>query len=486
MARPAALQPENQFPVDALAESVQVSPPASAYPMPGASGIATWVIASSADLVLPWGRNVMMRDRQLREFWPSESFLAGAVTSISFRNAAFDWKIDGSTNNVEQAVTDMLNSAIAGDTVGWAPFIERFSEDLSTQDNGSFMELIRDQGMDANSRFKGPLAPVIGLNHLDAAQCIRTGDPKYPVVYTDRNAKMHKLAWWEVIPFSNYPSTIERMNGVGYCNVTLALRLAQVLRSIMLYKDEKVGGRYYKQMHFVSGVSRQDISDAEKRGQEDADNQGSVKYIQPVILASLDPEKPVSTATIDLASLPDGFDYDQEMRWYITGLALDFGVDYQDFAPLASGNLGSSSQSSTLDRKSSGKGPAVFMRKISNAFKTYGVLPRGCDLVFEYKNTQDELEKQEIRTKAMEEIALSLRNGVLTPQAARDDLVRRGIYTRETVAGIAEDYGKDILLRGKGNVGQIGGNTMTEDTSRQDTGAQSGTVGDLLRKVFRR
>jgi hypothetical protein len=211
-----------------------------------------------------------------------------------------------------------------------------------------------------------------------------------------------------------------------------------------------------------------------------------VKYIMPVILASLDPEKPVSTATIDLASLPDGFDYDQEMRWYITGLALDFGVDYQDFAPLASGNLGSSSQSSMLDRKSSGKGPAVFMRKVSSAFKTYGVLPRGCELTFEYKNTQDELEKQEIRTKAMEEIALSLRNGVLTPQAARDDLVRRGIYTRETVAGIAEEYGKDILLRGKGNVGQIGGNTMSEDTSRQDTGAQSQSVGDRLRKAFGR
>jgi hypothetical protein len=244
MARPVALQPENQFPLDALDESVQVPPPKSVYP--SSSGIATWVIASSADTILPWGGNVAGRDRQLRDFWPSESFLAGAVTSISFRNAAFDWKIDGSTNRVEQAVTDMLNSAIAGDTVGWAAFIEQFTEDLSTQDNGSFIELIRDPGLDANSRFKGPLAPVIGLNHLDAAQCVRTGDPKYPVVYTDRNSRMHKLAWWEVIPFSNYASTIERMNGVGYCNVTLALRLAQVLRSIMLYKDEKVAGRYYK------------------------------------------------------------------------------------------------------------------------------------------------------------------------------------------------------------------------------------------------
>jgi hypothetical protein len=424
---------------------------------------------------------VVPRDKRLREFWPTETLLAGTVAEMALKNSSYAWEIRHPADSIAQALTEMLNSAIAGDSFGWIPFMQRLSEDLYTQDNGAFIELIRDEGTDANSSFKAERAPVIGIANLDAGRCQRTGNPEYPVIYTDRTSQQHKLAWYQVIPMSDFPSSMETMNGVGYCAVTRVLRYSQIMRSIFVFKDEKISGRRFKSIHIVSGVSRTDLDTAKQRGREEADNEGNMRYIDPVILASLDPEKPVSTVTIDLASLPEGFDFDQEMRWYVTDLSLGFNTDYQTIAPLASGNIGSSSQSQILHRKSSGKSP---VRKLFEAFANYGVLVRNSKIILQDQNEEEELERQLIRTKAMEEYALALRNYVLTPGAVRKDLVRRNIYPEETVSGIPDDYGLEQLAP-KPNlqtVGGTGGNTMLEDNKRQDKGAQKPNDADNLRK----
>ena len=483
MANVSKMQPENNYPDEALKGTVQEFPDAGGVSPNLMGGNLTFMLASVADSIVPWGRQVAFRDMQLTDFWPTETFLAGAVTNVCFRNAAFDWEVQGPTA-VSQAVTDMLLSAIAQDSFGWVPFVERLSQNIYTTDNGGFIELIRDPGIDANSPFKAELAPVIGIAILDSSQCVRTGNPTYPVVYRDRNGGLHKLKWYEVIAMSDFPSALERMNGVGICAVSRALRLAQLLRSIEIYKDEKIGGRLYKSIHIIGGVSRTDIDDAKKRGREEADNAGHIRYIDPVILASLDPEKPVSVATLDLASLPDGFNLADEMQWYIAGLALSFGVDYQEFAPLPGGNLGSSAQSAILHKKASGKGPAVFMRTLSEAFTNYGVLPRNTKLVFDDKNQQDELEKQEIRSKAMEEMVMAVRAGILDPDAARTILKERKIYSESQLSKIAEDYGLDIVVPSKASIGQIGGSNIGENSKRQDKGQIDPVKGGQLKKEY--
>lgn len=477
------LSPQDQFPKQAIQESVQVQPPPADANWSGGNYL-TLMLAGVADQITPWGVSVRSRDQQLRNFWPTESFLSGALVNVSFRNTAFDWEIQGPSNSVVTAVTEMIRAALAGDSFGWVPFMNKLSQDLYAQDNGGFIELIRDPTIDATSKFKGPMAPVIGIAHLDSGRCSRTGNAETPVIYEDRENRNHKLKWYEVIPLSDYPSAIERMNGVGYCAVTRALRLAQIIKSISIFKDEKVGGRHFKAIHLVGGVSRTELEDAQKRGREDADNKGQIRYTDPIILASLDPEKPVTTATLELASLPDNFNFDQEMQWYIAGLALDFGVDYQEFAPLPGGNIGSSAQSAILHKKSSGKGPRVFMRTLIEAFVNYGVIPRGYEMVFNDRNEQEEIEKQEIRTKATEEAVMNVRAGILTPEAARQSLVRRGIFTKEDVAGIAADYGNDIVAGNKQNLGDTGKSSVIQDTKRQNTGKINEVIGGRLRKVL--
>lgn len=482
------LSPVNQFPQPAVSESVIKKPPVNV----GGNfegGLFTIAIATAADQITQWGKNVKRRDQQLRDFWPTESYLAGAVTSVSFRNATSDWQIKHPSTAVVIAVTNMLHSAIAGDTFGWNPFVNRFSQDLYTQDNGAFIELIRDPGMDANSKFKGAMAPVIGIANLDSGACQRTGNIEYPVIYTDREGEQHKLAWFDVIPFSEYPSAIERMNGVGYSAVTRALRLAQIIRSVLIFKDEEVSGTNVKKINIVGGVGRTQIDDAVKRTLENAANKGSARYVEHAVLASLDPEKPVSVATVDLAGLPQDFNFDQEMQWYISGLALDFGVDYQEFAPLPGGNIGSGAQSNMLARKASGKGPRNWMDSLTNAFTYYGVIPRGAEMIFNDKNEEEEMEKQTVRTKALEEAAIAVNSKIMTPEAAMRSLVRRGIYAEDDLKNIPPEWWQYSMDTAKNEskkqmVGDRGGNTLAEDAGRTDSGNQKPNGSDRLRKGY--
>lgn len=471
MAKTPQLVPESQFPEEGLKGTKQKQPsPQEILPT---VGWLTLSIATAADGIVPWGRNQALRDRQLREFWPTESYLAGAVSTVSERNGAYEWRIEHKSTKIEEAVTEMLNAAMAGDSFGWMPFMEKFSQDLLCQDNGAFIEIIRDPV----GRFQKEDAPVVAIGHLDAGRCIRTGNMKYPVIYTDKEGKRHKMPWYNIIPFSDFPSSIESMNGVGFSSVTRALRLSQIMRSILLYKDEKVSGRHIKSLHVIGGVSRHELDDVMKREIERADSDGRARYMGPALLASLDPEKPVSTATVDLASLPDGFNFDEEMKWYISGLALTFGVDYQDLAPLPTGGLGSGAQGDMLHKKSSITGRAAFMRKITEGLKNYGVLPRNATMIFTDKNEQEEREKQEVRTLAQEEYALAIRNGMMSPSTARKDAVKRGIYEKWML-----EESLPQIITGENPVGQRGGNTIREDAGRQTTGKPRERVGDRLRK----
>jgi hypothetical protein len=104
---------------------------------------------------------------------------------------------------------------------------------------------------------------------------------------------------------------------------------------------------------------------------------------------------------------------------------------------------------------------------------------------FNDKDEQEELERQEVRSKALEEYAIATRSYILTPDAARKDLVARGIYDEKTIAGIPDDYGEKQLDKNsapKQTVGQTGGNTMEEDVKRNETGKPDAKSGDQLRK----
>lgn len=370
--------------VDVLARTVQDVPKASQNW--GPVGTLTMQLASVGDDVTAWGRSPWQRDKQLREFWPTESVLASTIYATAIRNAAFSWKLDGPPRTVA-AVQDMLHAADLGR--GWLQFMVKVSIDLLTQDNAAFVELIRSGPSETD--------PVIGIAHKDSERCRRTGDPLVPVIYRDRLGRQHKLRWYQVITLEEMPSPVETMNGMQICFVSRVLRAAQILRDIAIYKREKIGARGPSSVHLVSGVSQTRIDDAMHKAEEKGDNQGFLRYLMPHLIAGLDPNATVSHVEIPIKSLPDDFDEDVTMRWYISELALGSGNDYQDLAPLPGGGIGSSNQSEILHRKSRGKGPGLFMKLIEHAFAFHGVIPRSVTFHYDEQDTAADKEKADLR-----------------------------------------------------------------------------------------
>ncbi|KKK98502.1 hypothetical protein LCGC14_2642090, partial [marine sediment metagenome] len=210
--------PASPPPKSTLARSVE-KPPDNLFAGPGGGNTFTIWMASVADTFTPWGTNYVERDKELRDFWHTETFLSGAVYTSAITNAQLQWKLEG-PEQTSAAVLELLNGANMGK--GWAHFAKKLSLDLYTQDNGAFVEVIRQRN--------SPESPVVGIQVLDSARCQRTGDLNIPVIYTDRVGTRHKMPWYSVIPFEEFPSSVETMYDLQYCAVTRALRAAQILR----------------------------------------------------------------------------------------------------------------------------------------------------------------------------------------------------------------------------------------------------------------
>jgi hypothetical protein len=399
-----------------------------------------FAVASVADLITPWGRNVASRDKQLRDFFITEPLMASAVYSTSARNSSFAWEIVAANprNNPRytiDAVTRLLKGAAFGK--GWGKLMMKTSLDIYTQDNAAFWEIVR---IDNNN----PLSPTIGINNLDSARCTRTGDPAVPVLYQDRRGRYHALKAHQVVTLEEQPSTIEDMYDVQYCAVSRALRLSQIARSIFIYKDEKVSGRNPRAVDFVSGVSETQIRDAIKMAASTADNAGFLRYASNVLVPGIDPNAQVSHARVDLASLPDNFDFDSEMKWYVSILAMAFGVDYQEFAPLPSGAMGSGAQSEILHLKTHGKGPATIMALIEHIINNSGIIPATVKFQFLDHDAQAEKQKAESAYTRARDRSLRLSSGELDSIAARQIAIQDGDLPEWVAEGMEERDAGDI------------------------------------------
>lgn len=394
-------------------------------------------VATAADSITHWGADPKTRDAQLRAFWPTEHLFASALFTTIAQYVAFGWSLSGPKRTVRLS-QEVLNSVQFGK--GPEALFTPFLIDYFTQDNGAFMEIVR---TDDDSR-----APVVSLNHLDSAKCIRTGRHEEPVVYQDARGRLHTLKWYNVVEMTEMPCPVEGMHGRQYCALTRVLRATQIMRDIAIVKQEKAGGRFTRQIHLISGVQTRTIEDAMAQKQASADTAGFIRYIQPLVVASLDPTARVSKETIDLASIPDDYDESKSLETYILTLSLALGVDYQSLAPLPGGGLGSGNQSKVLNMKSRGKGPALFMRKVQRIFNFHGILPR--TVSFEY-GEQDVAEQQEL-TALRKERALTreimIRSGEITTEVARQIAVDDGDLDEHYLHMMREEGATDEVTTG--------------------------------------
>jgi hypothetical protein len=406
-------------PAELVANSVAEFPkdPALGSGLPGGAYNIVAYMAGAADTVPGWGLGggSAARDAALDQFWPTEPMFSSALYSVESRYSSFGWTLSGPPLTTA-AVQRILHSSHYGE--GWVSFIMRVLTDLLTQDNGAFIEVAR--------AGDSPSAPVVALNHLDASRCYRTGVPATPVIYYDDYGKGHRMKWYQIIPMTEFPSPRERHRGMQHSALSRCLRAAQIMREIQTMEFEKASGRFEKTIHLVSGMPTRMIDDAIAKHRSTADAAGQMRYIQPVVIGTLDPTANVSHAQIDMASLPDGFDKNSALTWYVTNLAMAFGTDYSDFAPSPRHSMGSGTESRTAHVKSRAKGAAVFMATLQQVFNFRGVMPSTVRFQFGEQDLAEEFDRLATRKERAAWLDILLKNGTITQQVARQLIVDAG------------------------------------------------------------
>jgi hypothetical protein len=404
-------------------------------PAVGASStVMLFALAQAGDSFVPWGRLPFARDAQLRNFWPTEPFLASAMGIIGARNGAMDWKLTGDEQTADAAAL-MLQNANFG--AGWEDFIIRITLDLLSQDKGAFAELLRTGD--------SPEAPVVGLNSLDAARCHLTGIPEEPVWYEDALNRFHRMKWYQVVQLLEMPSPytfpqLGHFYRLQYSAVTRLLRAAQIIKSIGVYNDEKISGRFQRAVHLLQGVTAEEVKTALERTDFLADQAGLSRYMQPAIVGSIDPKATIDVKTLELASLPEGWDEEKSLKWYLTAMSMALLTDYQEFAPLPGGGLGTSAQSEVLHMKSRGKGQGLFMQLIARLMNLHGVLPRNVQFEWDEQDIEAEKIESDVKKTRGEMRALRIASGEISAAVARQLALEDGDLSEEQVAALeAED-----------------------------------------------
>lgn len=384
----------------------------------GGLHIVPWM--KNAGIVPPWWS--AERDKSLRGFWKQSDHLAGAVYTMTSKMTAVPNKVvarDASIKrHVEEAavMTDVINGAVEWGA-GWVDFYGKAVEDLLTQDNGCFAEII------GKGSATGPIiGRPISLAHLDAGRCTRTGNAEFPVVYTDTDGKRYKLHYTRVMYTSQMTSPMAEMFGVGVCAVSRAINVAQNLLDILIYKQEKLGSRPLRDIIITQGgLDPKDLQDAIALAESGMDAMGLTRFSKIIIGGSATmPE--ADAKPLELSGLPDGFEERDSITLGMATIALAFGVDARELFPAMT--AGATRADALLQHlKQRGKGPGQIIQVTEQLFN-YKFLPPHLMFMFDFQDDAQDRQVAEIR-----QIRAERRVQDLSTNAVNDRVIRETMFT---------------------------------------------------------
>jgi len=376
---------------------------------------------SPVDIISPWWS--ALRDSQLRNFWKKGDHISGAVYTFISRMKTIPFKIEARDKSIRKHVQQaekiqdtLYSSAEYGENGAWKAFISKFVQDLITQDNGAFAEVIG---------LGDPEGPIVGqpfsVKHLDSSRCRRTGHPVFPVVYNDLGGKMYMLHYTRVIFASQMTSPNASMFGVGFCALSRAINIAQNLIDIAIYKQEKLGSRPMRQIILTGGGLDPDaIYEAMMISEQEMSSRGLTRFSKTTVVGH-EGMPDASLSTVDLASLPDGFDEETSTILGMATISLAFGVDARELFPSMSS--GANKADALIQHlKQRGKGYGETIGIIETAFN-YKFLPRTMKMVFDFQDDAQDKQVADIRNTQAKTRAFNIQDGTTNVRIEREKML---------------------------------------------------------------
>ena len=336
------------------------------------------------------------RDRMLTATLDLEDMWASAVNKAVTKIAVRGYEIsdnDDSTRRTEYGKSLVVN---LDGPAEYRSGISKVVQDFLLTDNGWFVEVKR-----AGNKSAGK---VEALYHLDSFRCYRTGNLDHPVVYLDYDGIWHKLATHQVIFGSDMPSPRARMFNKGRCAASRAFQTVIKLSAMDVYFTEKITGSRALALHFVTGVSKQQLLDAMETSEAEKARKGHVIY-KGAVMIPVQTDQAINIASIDLASVPDGFDVEQVQKDGYKKYALAIGLNPDELVERAAGlNSGQSAQVAENAAEEAG-GLPFFVKDIEDKLN-YLVMPKQTIFQVTTNDTRDKQAKAALDKTRADTIAV--------------------------------------------------------------------------------
>lgn len=291
------------------------------------------------------------RDAWLAQVVLKEPYLLGILQSVVSIDKNRGFTITGGKTQVKRFMAILHSFQVAPDLFGWRPGLSVSARNFYQSDLGSITEIGR-AGVD------GPLAAIYTV---DPTKCRLTGLPETPLNYTTSIKENQKWGPADYFRVASFPSTLENMNGLGYCAVSRCLELAKMMVAVFEHNRERLGSKAPKGILTINGglTMQQWIQSLEESTAEIKTLQREY-YSGVQVLVGGEGEGEIKVDLTSLSTLPEEFDYKVFVDTVMFGYALEFGYDPREFWPVSSGTLGTGNETNQQHRKASSKGGLDF------------------------------------------------------------------------------------------------------------------------------
>lgn len=350
------------------------------------------------------------RDRILYVTPRHESQWGAAVGIAITKMASVAWDIKSTVRAKRKRFQELLLTAdTATHNGGWVRFAAKITRDYTCTNNGCFVEIVRDRATYGSK--------IIGINHLPSYRCRRTGDPDYPVIFTDRYGREHFMKWFQVMEFCDMPETQDEYMGGGLCAAERAYQQIKKTAALESYVFDKVSGLRPLAIHIINGMTTKQLERMLSDGADGALRRGLTSYMGAIVAATLQPDQAPGLVTIPLAELPDGFDPQQERDRADLIYANALGLDPQDIKPIGNQQMGAGAQSVVLHEKAKGRGLAAFRQAFTHQIN-WMVLDDRTRFLFTEHDAADKQRKAETMSRVVAAIAALAKQNILNgPQS---------------------------------------------------------------------
>ena len=403
-------------------------------------------LAHSGELISPWWSR--QRDVDLGNVWKESDHVSGAkalltdkVINVPFRVMPRDTEIKTHMRQADEYNRILVEESEFGQ--GWGIAASKWLEDYWFQDNGAYFEITGD-----GDKNKPIIGPATGIEHMDSQRCHRTGNVEYPVVWQDTSGELHRMHRTRVAFAADQPSARVEMRGVGFSVMSRAINNAQTLTDILVYNQEKMGSRPKRGIILGKGIRTEHIVSSLTIADQGMDDQGLRRFAKFPIIGDLPLDSVIEI--LDLASLPDNFDYETWVRLGMFALALAFGVPIRWIWPAAtSGATKADAQFQHIAGLGGGVGRTLKTLTLMlggdprGARHTIGkFLPPHLKLVFDFQDDEQDKMKAEVSERRAKTRQVNLDSGVTNTRVEREKALADGDITSQQFVSLELDDGR--------------------------------------------